>query len=261
MLYICVVSLYAQSLYPPKGVIVWMHGGGFVIGSGRDATTDRLARTFVRHGPFLFVSVEYRLAPEYPFPHGLEDSYCVLCWLTSTAALALPALSHMDQNKIIVAGESAGANYATVATIMARDRYAPFKIAHQILIYPGLFRIPLTQSAIRYENAYILPQAVKKWFAEQYISDEELLQHRFISPLKATLEGLPSAQVIGAEHDPLRDEGLEYYEALVKAGVQTRYRCFEGMVHGFMSFAFLPVAHDALLDVIQHAQLALDQHC
>ena len=153
----------------------------------------------------------------------------------------------IDPNRLAVMGDSAGGNLATVVCLMSRDRDGP-KICHQLLIYPACDMDPDRWPSTK-ENGtgYLLTDEMMRWFYRHYVGAEIFVDEAYASPIRANdLSGLPSAQVITAECDPLRDEGEAYAQALSDAGIQTHYECVPGLIHGFLGFAeMIPEAKEA----------------
>lgn len=217
--------IYRPATTGPVPTIVMFHGGGFVIGDLD--THDLTARTLANGCDAVVVSVDYRLAPEHPWPAGVEDVIAATRW----AASSLASLGGDD--RLAVAGDSAGGNLAAVTAQAMRD--AGVELAGQLLIYP------VTDMAGSYpsheENAegYFLDVPTMVWFDQQYVGhlpDLEKNDPR-LSPLRGRLDGLAPAVVVVAELDPLRDDGLAYASALADAGVPVQVRTFAGMIHGF----------------------------
>jgi acetyl esterase len=207
---------------------VFFHGGGWVIGSihSHDNTTGRLAA----ESGCTVVSVEYRLAPEHPFPAPAEDAYAATAWVAAHAGdLGL------DAGRLAIAGDSAGGNLAAVVALLARERGGP-RIAYQVLIYPNVdVRVQTASRRDLGDQPYLLSNRALAWFEDHYIGDAEIDWR--LSPLRADdLTGLPPAFVLTAELDPLRDEGEAYATRLRQAGVPTTYHQADGMIHGFFSF-------------------------
>ena len=224
-------------LYRPKGVqnpapiTVFFHGGGWVVGGL--LSHDAECRALSNQTRTVLIAVDYRLAPEHPFPAAPEDCYTALCQIVELADEL-----GIDPNRLAVMGDSAGGNLATVVCLMSRDRSGP-KICHQLLIYPACDIDPDRWPSIK-ENStgYLLTEEMMRWFYRHYVGAETFLDEAYASPIRANdLSGLPSAQVITAEFDPLRDEGEAYAQALSDAGVQTYYECAPGLIHGFLGFA------------------------
>jgi acetyl esterase len=221
-------------IYRPEGaepggpVVVFFHGGGWVIGGiqSHDNPCGRLAA----ESGITVLSVDYRLAPEHPFPAPLEDAYAATAWVSAHAAEL-----GVDADRLAVAGDSAGGNLSAAVTLLAREWGGP-RIAFQALIYPNTNVREQTQSRIdNGDKPYLLSGRAMKWFEDHYIGDAEVDWR--IAPLRADdLSGLPPAVVLVAELDPLRDEGEAYATRLQQAGVVTTFHEAPGMVHGFFSF-------------------------
>ncbi len=220
-------------------VVVFFHGGGWVIG-GIDSH-DGQVREMVNRTGVVYVSVDYRLAPEARFPAAAEDCYAATQWVAANAA-SLGA----DADRLGVAGDSAGGNLATVVAQMARDRGGP-AIAYQLLVYPCCdMDTNAWPSQTENGSGYFLTKESMEWFRDQYVevSDRD---HPYVSPIKAPdLGGLPPACVITAEYDPLRDEGEAYARRLQEAGVACEIHRYDGMFHGFFGMTMaIPTAVEA----------------
>ena len=200
---------------PPRGVMVYYHGGGWVIGSIDES--DTMARKLAERTSCAIVLVEYRLAPEFRYPAAVEDSYAALEW----------AAKHMREIAgktvpLMVAGDSAGGNLSAVMALLARDRGGP-RIALQVLIYPVTDANFERPSYLDPENQALLTKDAMIWFWDHYVPDPKRRSEPEASPLQAkNLSGLPPAIVLTAEHDPLRDEGEAYAARLTEAGVPDR---------------------------------------
>ncbi len=222
-------------LYTPDGpgplpVLVYFHGGGFVLGSVD--THDHLCRALANAAGCLVASVDYRLAPEHRFPAAVEDSYAATCWVAANAA-SLGA----DPTRVAVGGDSAGGNLAAVVALLARDQGSP-TLCHQLLLYPVTDYSFDTPSYRENASGFMLGRADMEWYWSHYLATEVDGLHPHASPLRAEdLRGLPPALVITAEFDPLRDEGEAYAERLREAGVRTTLTRYEGMIHGFVRMA------------------------
>jgi acetyl esterase len=226
----------------PAPVLVYLHGGGWVIGSLD--THDGVGRALAARTPCIVVAVDYRLAPEHPFPAALEDAWAATAWVAEHAA----SLGG-DPGRIAVGGDSAGGNLAAAVAVRARDRGLP--LALQLLVYPvtdyGFDR----PSYLAYADGYGLTREAMRWFWTHYLgpdgrdrgSDPEA------SPLRAgELAGVAPACVLTVEFDPLRDEGEEYADRLAAAGVPVSRTRHDGLIHGcFRMPGTIPEAH-ALLD-------------
>ena len=225
----------------PVPLVVFFHGGGFVFGS--PDTHDNLCRALARAAGCAVLSVDYRLAPEHPFPAAVEDAYEALCWAACEAG-RLGA----DPQRLAVAGDSAGGTLAAVACLKSRDEGGP-RIRHQALIYPATDATTFDRESYRaYAEGYFLDRSQVDWFRDQYLPQPEDRRHPHASPLlAASLAGLPPATVVTAEFDVLRDEGLAYADALERAGVAVHRLHYTGVVHGFVSaLRFLPKARRAV---------------
>ena len=214
----------------PRPGLAYFHGGGFVIGSLD--THDGTCRQLANAAECVVVSVDYRLAPEHPFPAALEDCYAATRWIAERAG----ALG-VDPARIAVAGDSAGGNLCAVVALLARERGGP-ALVHQLLLYPVTDYAFDTPSYAENADGYLLTRAMMAWFWNHYLETEADGANPLASPLRAaSLAGLPRAHVITAEFDPLCDEGEAYAARLVEAGVPTVATRYDGMIHGFFSMA------------------------
>ena len=231
----------------PVGALVWLHGGGWVIGSIE--TNDATCRSLANEAGCVVVSVDYRLAPEAKFPLPLDDCFAATAWTVGHAE----ALG-VDARRVGVGGASAGGNLAAAVTLMARDRGGP-ALAHQLLVYPSVGNDDSSQSYRENSEGYGLDRDAMDWYWRHYLRDDADATNPLVAPLLADdLSGLPPALVITAEFDPLRDEGEEYADRLRRAGVEAACSRYDGMIHGFFS-AGVPV--DRSWDAIAEAAAAL----
>ncbi len=213
-------------------LIVYLHGGGWSTGSVDVA--DRPVRMLAAATGAMIASVEYRLAPETPFPGPLEDCYAVVQWLAAHA----DSLG-FDPLRIVIAGDSAGANLAAATALLTKDR-GGHPIAHQLLLYPCLFPAVSSPFDSYRENGvgYSMTAATMEWFWSMYLRDAADGENPLAAPLRAgDLSDLPSATVVTAEFDPLRDEGRAYAAGLTAAGVDTELLEYAGTIHGFFWMA------------------------
>jgi acetyl esterase len=229
----------AEGLLPG---LVFFHGGGFVLGDLD--THDGLCRALCNESGCRVISVDYRLAPEHPFPAGVEDSYAATRWVADNAASL-----GIDAARLAVGGDSAGGTLATVVAQIARQGDGP-RLVFQLLIYPvaQLGSDSETVSMREKARGYFLERESMDWFTRCYAPDSKHRGDPRLSPLACTdLSGLPPAYVVTAGFDPLHDEGRDYAEALDRAGVPVTYVDYPGMIHGFFSFrGYIPKAREAL---------------
>ncbi|MFJ9173387.1 alpha/beta hydrolase [Streptomyces sp. NPDC102360] len=219
----------ADAAPEPRPVVVFFHGGGWVI-CDLDSH-DHTARALCRDAGAVVVSVDYRLAPDAPFPAAVEDAYAAVCW-TADHARELGA----DPGALTVAGDSAGGNLAAVVAQIARDEDGP-DIARQVLVYPATDARQKSGSFAANAEGYFLTAAHCGWFREQYLGADGDPAHPHVSPLLAEdLAGLPAAHIVTAGCDPLCDEGRAYGKALRDAGVAVTEDHFPRMFHGFFGF-------------------------
>ena len=212
----------------PCPLLVYFHGGGFMLGSL--ALYDTACRRLAVAGDCAVLSVDYRMAPETPFPGAVLDAYAATRWASTHAQLL-----NIDKAKIAVGGDSAGGNLAAVVAQMALDS-KEFAVALQVLIYPMTDQSREYPSYQRNAKGYMLTTAALHWFMDHYVPDHEDRKDPKASPmLRQSLKGLPPALVISAEFDPLVDENEAYAKRLKEAGVRCDYVCFAGMIHPFFT--------------------------
>jgi acetyl esterase len=217
------IRVYRPESTGPLPVLVYAHGGGFVF-CDLDSH-DGLCRNLANLVPAVVVSVNYRLAPEHRWPTAVEDLYTVVQWATEHAGEY-----GGDPDCVAVGGDSAGGNLAAVTALMARDRGGP-SIAAQLLLYPVIGANFDTESYRRFGAGFYNPCQALQWYWDQYVPEPKDRDHPYASPLHGALDGLPPAVVVIAGHDPLRDEGFAYVDALQKAGVSVRGLLFDGGIH------------------------------
>jgi acetyl esterase len=223
--------------HSPTGLVVYLHGGGFCIGS--IGLMDNVARELAHCSGAAVVSVEYRLAPEHPFPAGLDDCEVVTRW-----ALANTARFGVTPSQVAIAGESAGGNLATAVALRVRGNTDP-PLAGQVLIYPVTDAASSTHPSRDEFDGIVITTKPGNVFRKAYLGGQDLDRDPFVSPLQAeSLAGLPPAIVVLGGCDPLRDEGRLYARRLQEVGVATEELCCAGQPHGFVNFGF-PAAADA----------------
>jgi acetyl esterase len=232
---------------PAPPLIVYFHGGGFTIGDLE--THDAICRMLASKSDALVFAVDYRLAPEHPFPQAVEDAEDALVWAHANAR-RLGA----DATRIAVVGDSAGGTLATVTARLARAH--GFTPLVQVMVYPGTAGYQGSASHQRLAQGYLLDQPTIQWFFGHYLRDASDRDDWRFAPLTGTggppLAEAPPAVVLVAGFDPLHDEGVEYAHALEAAGVETTLIDYPGMVHGFFNFGrVLDVARRAHDDVVR----------
>jgi len=241
-------TIPARLLVPspsPRAVFVYLHGGGFVLAGDLDIFDTLARRLAVRTGAAVLL-VNYRLAPEFPFPIPVNDSWDALCWAdTHKSEIA------GDDVPLFVGGDSAGGNMSAVLARWSRERSGP-PLAGQILIYPSTDADYTRPSYLEEENQTpLLSTTLRDWYRKHYLPDLTLGTHPDVSPLRASdLSGLAPALVILAQHDILRDEGRAYAKALATAGVKVDTYEFAGQMHGFFTMTGILPASDQALEQI-----------
>jgi acetyl esterase len=227
------LRIYRPHARAPLPAIVYFHGGGHVLGSLE--SHDLTARNLCSGAEAIVISVGYRLAPENKFPAAVTDAFDAFLWVAGQAEEL-----GIDQERIGVAGDSAGANLATVIAIMARDRGGP-RICLQSLVYPVADYSMQYESYQRYAEGFgILTKSAMEWFREHYLRTPADVEDWRASPMRATnLAGVAPAIIIAAECDVVRDEGERYADALRDAGVPVERREYPGMIHGFFGMTLM----------------------
>ncbi|HEY2809067.1 MAG TPA: alpha/beta hydrolase [Steroidobacteraceae bacterium] len=234
--------LYRPSAARDLPLVVYFHGGGFVICTIE--MYDDTCRLLANYAGCAVASVDYRLAPETPFPGAIEDCYAALKDLASRGTEL-----GFDGSRLAVAGDSAGGNLAAATALLARDRKGP-ALRFQGLIYPCLDPECSSPSQAAFAEGYMLSREGMLWFWKQYLRSPADATNPMAVPGRGDLTGLPAASVITAEYDPLRDEGEDYADRLRAAGVDVTGRRYLGMIHGFASMPYLtPLANHALADL------------
>jgi acetyl esterase/lipase len=221
-------------IYTPEGkgpfpVLVFFHGGGYVIGNLD--THDSPCRVLANKTSCIVASVDYRLAPEHKFPAAVDDAYAASCWVADNAGFI-----GADSNRIAVAGDSAGGNLAAVVCMMAQTKGHP-DLKYQILIYPitDLSNVD-TESYHKHAVGYMLTREGMIYYRDHYLGSTDDSKNPYASPLLAdNVSGLPPALIIAAEFDVLKDEGKAYADRLEKAGVPVKYSLYNDMIHAFFN--------------------------
>jgi acetyl esterase len=225
--------------------LVYYHGGGWTLGTLD--SIDAACRELADRVGCVVVSVDYRLAPEHPFPAAVDDAYAAVRW-TARNAGAFGA----DPGRVGVAGTSAGANLAAVTALRLREEpVGALDLAAQLLCYPITDHAFDTDSYEENADGPLLTRADVGWFWERYLRSPVDGANPYASPLRARdLSGLPPACVVTAGHDPLRDEGVAYADRLAEAGVTTAREHYPSMPHGFLSLVDDVAVADRAMDAV-----------
>jgi len=224
------LRVYVPDGEGPFPVLVFFHGGGWVRGS-LDAY-EGPCRLLTREAGCVVVSVDYRRAPEHPFPAGFEDCYRAAEWAASHAADL-----RGDPDRVAVGGDSAGGNLTAAVALAARDRDGP-DFAHQLLVYPSVNApsVRWFDSYDDYATDYFLEMDSVEWYLEQYLERRADVGNAYAFPLRArSLADLPPATVVTAGFDPLVDEGTAYVDRLEGAGTPVEHLHYDAQIHGFCS--------------------------
>ncbi|WP_135823504.1 alpha/beta hydrolase [Halorussus ruber] len=246
-------------VYTPEGegpfpVLVWMHGGGFLLGDVE--SYDPVCRVLADELDCVVVSPDYRLAPEHKFPAGLRDCYEVVDWAESRMEIL-----NGDPDRLMVGGDSAGGNLAAAVSLMARDKGGP-DIDYQVLVYPTTTFSYEFADEPSGDGSYFITEPDLQWSWDNYLENEIDGMSPYASPLQANdLSDLPPATVLTAEFDPLKEEGIEYAERLADAGVSVEHTHYEDMVHAFFTNVAEPRverAWDAIAEIGANIEAAFD---
>ena len=224
------IRIYRPSDEPNLPVMLYLHGGGWVIGNmdGFEPTV----RSLSNKGNFVVVQVQYQKAPEHPFPTPFNDCYSTLEWIVKNAQML-----KIDSTKIGVGGDSAGGNLAAAVAIKARDT-GLVDLAFQMLVYPCTGHDGSLPSAISNAEGFGLTSKVMRWFESQYAPTQNELNNPYAFPaVSKNLSKLAPAIVVTAEYDPLADDGRLYAESLANGGVKVIFKEYEGAIHGFKALA------------------------
>ncbi|WP_161780935.1 alpha/beta hydrolase [Criblamydia sequanensis] len=221
------LRIYIPNATTSLPVMVYFHGGGWVFGSVEEA--DAVCRRLSNHLGCIIASVDYRLAPEFPFPKPLEDAYEAVKWVSKNTYLF-----GGDGENVFVGGESAGGNLAGAVALMARDNNGP-KLSAQLLIYPVISPFILDEIYDKCPDQYFLTKEAMKYFWSQYIQNEEDLKNPYAAlDFSSKLENLPKTLIVTAEYDPLAYDGEKYSSQLQNAKVTVIHKSFAGLIHGFL---------------------------
>ena len=242
-------------VYWPEGdgpfpMLVWIHGGGMVVGTIE--TCDAACRRLCLGAECVVISVGYRLAPEHPFPAAPEDCYAAVAWASGNAE-SLKG----DASRLAVGGESAGGNLAAAVALMSRDRGGP-SLVHQSIINPMLDLDFDTESYLRNAEGYFLTRRTMMWYWEQYLQSAEDKDNPYALPLRAgDLSGLPPALLLAGEYDPLLSETEAYAARLQAAGVPATFTHYPGASHNFYNMPpTVDVAVRAMTEIIDAVKAA-----
>lgn len=237
------IRIYTPDGDGPHPILVFFHGGGWVIGDLD--THDATCRVLTNAVNCITISVDYRLAPEHKFPAAPEDCYEATKW-----AMLNAASFGGDPNHIAVGGDSAGGNLAAAVALMSGDRGAP-SLCYQLLLYPVTNHSFDTVSCKENGEGYLLTKDSMVWFWDHYLENDEAGESPYASPLQAKyVNSPPPGIVITAEFDPLRDEGEAYAKRLQDAGAAIKATRYDGTIHGFFSFFHLDAHKKALAEIV-----------
>ena len=265
-------------------ILIFFHGGAFVLGNAAQEPVDVMMRKFAKDGPMLVINVDYRLAPEHKLPAAIDDAMATILWVHSAEHPLIK--EHGDPSRIVLMGESSGGTMVAVATQQLAKRknlllclesqensvfilscscftdHPEVKVAHQVLICPSM-QMPTdqpTESKRKYHDFYMCSQTASDVYRKAAYPDNapELVNSALIQPLLGDNFGaLPSLQMVVAQCDVLADEGKLYSDALKAAGVETHFHSYTNSVHGFFGMQFLPEAQAAYKDVLEGIKVAV----
>lgn len=224
------IRIYRPSSDKNLPALVFYHGGGWVL-NFLDIYEPAL-RKLAKAGEFVIVAVEYRKAPEHPFPAAFDDCFATLNWVIQNAESL-----GVDRDRIGVGGDSAGGNLASAVAIKARDINL-IRLCYQLLIYPCNDKDMNYQSATKYADNFGLTTKAMKWFWDQYLQSDEFEENPYAIPNKAnSLKGVAPAIILNAEFDPLVDDGKNYHNKLLTDSVFSIYKEYKGQIHGFFNLS------------------------
>ncbi|ACJ31549.1 Lipase/esterase [Shewanella piezotolerans WP3] len=224
--------------------IIFIHGSGWVVSNIE--TNDHFSRALAHRTGSVVIAINYQKAPEHKFPIPIDDCYASTLWIFEHAKCL-----GLDVNRIGILGDSAGGNLAAAVTLRLRDENGP-KLAYQVLIYPAVQYGWNTPSAQTHAEGYLLQQASMKYYWGHYLRSEADALNPYCSPLSAqSHKDLPATLIYTAEFDPLCDDGYLYYRELESSGVNVKYRCFDGVIHGFIKMLGVFDQADEFLDELK----------
>lgn len=234
------IRIYRPSNQGNLPALLYFHGGGWVV-NFLDIF-DAFLHSLANATGCVIVAVNYQKAPEHPYPTPFDDCYATLLWAYNNASEL-----GIDRTKIGVGGDSAGANLASAVALKARDSGGP-ALAYQLLLYPCNERNFETDSYRNYATGHGLSRQTMQWFWEQYLQGNDHDNDPYACPSRAKdFSNLPPAIVVTAEYDPLKDDGVKYERLLREAGVQTYYRDYAGMIHGFLIMGTVTATADTAI--------------
>lgn len=225
-------------------IIIYSHGGSWI--AGNLDTHDNVCRKLSKNTKAIVISVDYRLAPENPFPQALDDVYNVLQWTNANAKSI-----NGDVNRVAMVGDSAGGNLSAAVCLMSKDKNGP-KVTCQVLIYPSTNLYELnTKSWSDFSNDFNISKEEMEKYISLYVPQKEDRKNPYVSPLLSNeFKQLPDTLVITAEIDPLRDEGEAYSNKLKNSGIKTQVITFNGVTHGFITMDKITSKADEALNEI-----------
>lgn len=224
------IRLYAHGAGEDRPVLLWFHGGGWVLGDLD--THDHVCRELAVRTEWLVLSVGYRLAPEHPFPAALDDAYAAARWAATHADTV-----GGDPDRLVPIGTSAGGNLAAAVALRARDEGGP-ELAAQALVYPAVDPDCATDSHREFADGPLLTREAMAWYWGQYLGHPVDGRHPYAAPARAgSLEGVAPAVVLTCGFDPLRDEDRAYADRLERDGVAVERLHYDDVMHGFLTMS------------------------
>ncbi|KAL0019430.1 hypothetical protein WJX79_004239 [Trebouxia sp. C0005] len=236
----------------PQPALIYIHGGGWCLDSIE--SHDSVCRGLANQADLVVFSIDYRLAPEHPFPAGLEDCYTATQWICSNAQQL-----KLEPTRIALGGDSAGGNLTAAVLMLAHQRHGA-SIAFQLLLYPCVHMKAQTGSRTAFARGYVIEPDLLDWVIDSYGGGHDSSDPLLSPLLAADLSFMPPALIVTAGHDMLRDEGKQYADLLQQQGVKCIYKCYEGLIHGFMNHMYiwpLDMAEQATAFCAKHVKDAL----